>query len=297
MKKKILSLALAALLAFSVSGCGKKIRTELPMENIRSMMINAYGDLYLLTDLGIRYYALSSDKEVDYIYSSDELSEAELDMIIDGEEIVYSGLKVERIMAAGEDGVTMAGRYMNNTAGHDRDLFVLQDAADLNYGAAYFSETERDSKAKTSVLNGMGITDNAVYFKLNRAIPNKSRYDSGISCFFNGTISAFEVPDDVTGAVEKEGKVYFLTENKNEVKIVADGETVMTFDRAQIADAFVSGGSIYAVYKSGKVTKWDVGGEETEFMDLGTKLGNVNDAVLWDGQLYWFDKDGVKTVK
>lgn len=296
LKKKIPLFGLALLTALSMTGCGKKIQTELPMENIQSMITNAYGDLYLLTDNGIRYYALTGDKEVDYIHGSDELSEAEINWIDRGEEVSYSGLKIDRLMAAGEDGVTMLGRYMNNNSGRNSDLYVIQDAADLNYGAGYQIEIERASKAKTSVLNGACVTSGGVYLKLNRAAERFPKFSDGISVSFDGAVSAYPMPDDVTAAVQRDGKMYFLTENKIEIAVISDGEALQTFDRAGVADAFVSGGEIYIVYKSGRVTKWSEGGEE-DFMDLGTKLGDVNDALLIDGQLYWFDAEGVKTAK
>lgn len=298
MKKKAISLISALLLLFSMAGCGKKIKTELAMENIESMTVNAYGDFYILTDLGIRYYALSTDKEVDYIYGSDELNEAEFIFQKNGEEVTYSSFKIDLLMPAGDDGVTMVGRYMTNTAGRDSDLYVLQDAADLNYGAAYFAEITRDSEAKTPVLNGVGATDGGIYFKLNRSVVDRGdRYDNGISYSYMGSIEPYDVPDNVTAAVGSGSDVYFLVESKDEVKIVCNSQDVLTYDPALVADAFVSDKSFYAVYKSGRVTKWDIGGEETDFTDLGTKVSDVNGSVLWDGQLYWFDKDGIKTVK
>ncbi len=297
MKKRLAAFLIISLAVFSMTGCKAKIKTELPMKNIHSMMVNGYGDLYLLTDDGIRYYALSGDKEVDYIYGKDEISEAEFTWIDNGEKVTYGGFKIERLIAAGDDGVTMAGRYMTNTAGRDNDLFVLQDAADLNVGAGFFDEIQRDEEASGPVLNGIGIVETGMYFKLNRPYSEDKKLDNGTRFLYYGSIEPFDVPDSVTGAAEKDDSIYFLVENKKEAKIVCGGQTVLEYPREELADAFVSKNAFYAVYKNGKVTKWTIGGEETKYKDLGVSIGKINDTLIWDGQLYWFDKEGVKTVK
>ncbi len=297
MKKRLLAIFMAAFALFSLSACGKsRIKTELPMENIQSMMVNGYGDLYLLTDTGIRYYAMSTDKEVDYIYGKDEINEAQFQWEEGGETISYGSLKIDKLLSAGEEGVTIIGRYMTNTSGRDSDLFVVQDVADLNVTAALFREIKRE-ESKTPVINGIGASENGMYYKLNRSDVRSDNYNKGVSLQYSGIITAFDVPDDVTGAVEKEDQVYFLIENRSEAKILSNGEEVFSFDKGALADAFVSGGAVYAAYKDGRVTRWTVNGGEEEFKDFGVSLNNLNDTFLWEDRLYWFDKEGVKTVK
>ncbi len=294
MKKNIALLLLAALLACAATGCKSKIRTEIPMENIRAMICTGEGDVFILSDLGLRRYNLSSDKELSYIYDGEELTEAELDIYKGSDEIVYSGLYVDRMMASGENGVVLFGKYMSNSLGRDEDLFVIQDAADLNFGAGYFTPME---KSGDDFLSGASIDDSGIYFKLNYAIENGTGYEDGIKYNYAGQVYPYAMPDGVTGSIAKDGdgdESWFLVETKKTVEITDGKEILKSYDRSKVADAFVDSGNVYVIYKSGAVTVTDTTGSEEAFMELKGTVSKANDAFLYDGKLYWFDGDGVK---
>ncbi len=302
MKKRILTIALAMLCALGVSGCKKKnsdkFLVKLPMENILSMACDGLGNVYLLSDKGLRLYAMSGDEYVDYIYDSEDFSDALFKWNDNGEKVTYKCLVPEQLFAVGEDGVTIMGRYTANENGRESDLFVLQDVVDFGEGqSAYLAEIKRDYKTKTPVVNGIGVTSDGVYFKLNRDFVEKERFDNGVKYMLYGQISACDVPDNVIGAVGTEDNLYFVTENVDGVQVLHDGKAVKDFDGDDHAAVFVSGGAVYAVSKDGVIKKWTTDGKEEKFADLGVALDDINDPFIWDGKLYWYDSEGLKTTK
>lgn len=298
MKKKIAAVLLAAVLACSAAGCKSKIKTEIPMTGIKAMMCTGEGDIFLLSDLGLRRYSLSSDKELVYIYDNDDIVNSELDIFKDGDDIVYSNFYADRLLPSGDTGVVMFGKYMSNSLGRSEDLFVIQDAADLNYAAAYFTPMD---KSGDDFLNGASIDDNGIYFKLNSKIENGDGYEVGIKYHYTGQVMPYSMPDGVTGSIPKsdseDGESWFLVETKSVVEITDGDEVLKSYERSKVADAFVDGGSVYVLYKSGKVTVTDVSGAETDFMTLNGSVSKANDTFIYDGVLYWFDSEGVKTGK
>lgn len=296
MKKKFVSLLLAALLLFALTGCKGKFKTELPMQNIKSMICTGEGDVFLLSDLGLRRYNLSSDKDVVYIYNTEDLADAVFDLYKNGTHVKYTGIYIDRLLPQGDTGVVMAAKYTENDLGWDDELFVLQDAADLNFSAAYFTGIE---KSDSGFLNGVAADSSGLYFKLNAPVEEGVEYYDGIKYNFFGQTYPYAMPDGVTGAIKTGGEdddtSCFLVETKTSVGLT-DGETVIkTFNRSKVADAFVSGDSVYVIYKDGQVTKTGVDGNEEDFMKLSGSVSNVNDAFLYEDELYWFDKEGIKT--
>ncbi len=308
MKNKVRSLLiLMAVFAAALSGCKISIgssasENEVPMENIVSMAVDNAGTLYILSGSGLESYALSGDKKLDTVFDSQELAEAELKINNLGNNVAYSGFIPEKLIANGDGGLQFVGRYSANDAGLEEDMFVVQDISEMNYTAAYFNDIERDYAAGGPVLNGIGVTENGLYIRLNRAYTRRHALDGGVSCKYLGVTEAFPVPENVVGALETgdDGEiVHFLINDGDGCRLERDGETEAVFDRAPVADAFAQDGKVYAVYTDGIVTEYSVGGEEKEYADLRTGLaaGDVNDAFIWDGQLYWFDSEGVRTIK
>ena len=298
MKKSLIALLLTAILALTASGCGKKgISTEMTAQNITSMAIDGQGTVYLLSDTGLRSYKLSGDKNVEYVFDSDDLAEAEFKLINkDGETITYSAFTPERIISNGETGLQFLGYYRANDLSHDNDLFVVQDIADMNFTAAYYGDISRDYAAKTPVVNGVGVTDTGIYFKLNRQNLEIAALDDGVHFWYDGLTTAYDVPDNLIGAFDigedDEEQVYFLIGNGNKATVVSGDETLAEF--SGIANAFADVDSIYVIYKNGKITNWTPEAGEKDFADLKTKLTEVKDPFIWDGTIYWFDKEGVK---
>ncbi len=302
MKKRILAMALAMLCALGASGCKKKnsdkFLVKLPMENILSMACDGLGNVYLLSDKGLRLYAMSGNEYVDYIYDSDDFNDALFEWNDNGKDVTYKGFAPERLIAVGEDGMTIVGRYTANENGRKSDLFVLQDAADFAEGrSGYLEEIKRDYKAKTPVVNGIGVTSDGIYFKLNRGFADKERYDNGVKYMLYGQVSPCDVPDNVIGAVGTEDDLYFVTENEGGTQVLHDGKEVKSFDKESFAAVFVNGGAVYSVSKDGVIKKWTADGKEKKFADLGVTFDDVNDPFIWDGKLYWYDSEGLKTTK
>ncbi len=303
MKKRLIGVITLGIMIFSLSscsGCGKgSAATELPLEGIRSMIATEAGDMYLLTDKGLIRYALSSDKKRETIYDSADLQNAKFEWIDRGQDITYSDIYIDRLMSLGEDGVNMVAKYTNNNGGRTTELFVLQDAFDLNYSAGHFTEIEKEGEG--SFLNGAAATSSGVFYKLNRRDIDGDKYDNGSFFSFTGSVEPFDMPDDVTGAVRAKDndtiRTIFLVENSGKAQLVENGEVIKDFDRSQVADVFVDDGSFYVIYKNGKVTKADALGKESGYTNLKCKVSDVNDALIYDGKIYWYDKTGVRTGK
>ena len=295
MKKRIIAILLLALLAISAAGCKSKIKTELPMKNIKSMISTEKGNLFLLTDEGLIRYHLSTDRRLVTIYSDDELTNAEFNWIDSSEEVTYTGLYIDRLLAVGSDGITFVGKYMNNTLGRNRDLFVLQDAADLGFSAGYFTELQ---KSKANFVSGICADNKGIFFRLNVDGADGRNFKDGQRFNFLGQSYPAKVPDGAAGVILRdndEEKAVFLIETNKKLELV-DGETVVkSYDRNGVADAFVDDDSVYAIYKDGHVTKTDIDGNEQNFLKLAGTVSEAHDALFVDGDLYWFDKDGVKT--
>ncbi|MCH5187543.1 MAG: hypothetical protein J1F63_04015 [Oscillospiraceae bacterium] len=294
MKKRLIALILIGLLAVSASGCRSKIRTELATTGIKSMISNEYGDIFLLDDSGLRCYNLSTDKSVETIHTSSDFSNARFEWIYNGIEITYSGLYVEQLMAADKDGVIMVGRYLTNSLGRDSEMFVFQDAADLGIGAGYFTEVE---KPDGNIVNGVSADDGGELFKLTANGVRGHDYTTGSRLTGSGQVKAYPMPDGVTGSIYivSDQKTLMLVETDDVVELT-DGETaVKTYERKNVADAFVKGDSVYVIYKDGRVTETSTDGKEKDFMKLADKVSEVHDALLYDGELYWFDDEGIKT--
>lgn len=295
MKKRLAALLLVGLLALSASGCRGKIRTELPSEGLKAMISNRSGDLFLLDDYGLRRYNLSTDKKVEYIHSAEDFTDAHLDLTDRGEDITYTGLYIEKLLAANEEDVIMVGRYLNNNRGRDADMFVLQDASDLNLGAGFFAEVE---KGEGNIVNGVSSDENGFLFKLTVDGSRGHDYKSGSRFNYVGQNYVFPLPDGVTGSMLNGGEenLRLLVETDGKVELTdAEGNTVKAFDRSAVADAFVDGNSLYVIYKNGRVTETSPDGEEKDFMTLKGRVPEAHDALFCDGELYWFDDEGVKT--
>lgn len=297
MKKSLIAIFLIAALAISAVGCGKKtVSTEMSVKNIVSLTVDGQGTVYLLSDTGLRYYTLSGDKNIEYIFDSDDLAEATFKLNDRGEILTYSAFLPEKIIANGETGLQFVGCYRVNDAGRDSDLFVVQDILDMNYTAAYYADVQKGSGSGAPIIGGLGVTDKGIYLKLTQPYVDDERFNDGVSFGFDGFISAYAMPDKVVGAIETgegdEAQVYFLTLDKDKAAVISNDETVAGFK--DVANAFVNGGSVYVMYKNGKITNWTPGGEETDFADLKTRLSHVNDPFIWEGTIYWFDEDGVK---
>lgn len=296
-KKKIALICLAVLAAvliavLSITGRGNKIKTELPMKNIKSMVCTEMGDMFILSDEGLRRYDLGGDKKLEYIYDKNDLSEAVFEWNNNGEDIVYTGLYIDRLMAQGPDGLTMIGKYVSNDLGKNTDLFVLQDAADLNYSAAFFTEI---NETDGDFVNGAATDGYEIYYKLNVEDPELA---AGYKFGLIGQNVPYDLPDGISGAIapkEIERPICFLRETSEIVELVEGDSVIISYPRSEVADAFVSGDSVYVIYKDGRVTKTGLDGEEKEFKKLKDKVSTARDSVLYDGELYWVDNDGVKT--
>lgn len=300
MKKSLIALLLTAALAFTAAGCGKKsMSTEMTVQNILSMAVDGQGTVYLLTDLGLRSYNLSGDGKTEYVFDSEDLAEAKFKLNDRGDLLSYSAFTPESIISNGETGLQFLGYYRANDGDRDNDLFVVQDILDMNYTAAYYCDIARDYAAKTPVVNGVGVTGTSIFLKLNRQILDGAAHDNGFRFRYDGLTTAYEVPDNMIGAFEigeeEDEQVYFLTLSGDSAAIVSGGETIAEF--STVANAFADGESVYVIYKDGKITTWTPDGGEKTFADLKTKLRSVNDPFIWDGAIYWFDKEGIKKSK
>lgn len=302
MKKKAViitvcvALVLAALAAALFAALPRGIKTELPAEGMRSMISAGDGTVFFLSDEGLIRYNLADDKKLINIYDANELADAVFELEYNGADITYSDLKIDRLVLAGVDGVTMVGKYAKNSLGRDAEMFVLQDAADLGYSAGYYTEVEKSD----DTVNGAAAYAFGMYFKLNALGSRGHDYTKGNRFTFLGQSTAFPMPDGVTGVIvaadDKDGEnPLFLVETDDKVELTDGEAAVRSFDRSRVADAFVDGGKVYAVYKEGVVTATGADGEETVYAELPMKVADVNDAQFIDGKLYWFDKEGIKT--
>lgn len=303
LKLFILALLTLALAAGPVTGCKRtSTSVEISAGDIRSMAVDGQGTVYLLSVRGLQAYALSGDKRLEYVFDTKELSSAQFEWRDSGERLVYRDFQPERLIADGETGLQFLGRYMTNDAGRDSDLFVVQDILDMNYTAAYFGEIERDYKAGTPIVNGVGVTKSGVYLKLNRPYVGRDKYNDGTNFWFNGLVEARTLPDGVIGAVgqaeDLEENVWFLTEDGEGYKIL-DGENKVLKEYAAVdaAGAFSDTESFYVIFSDGRVVRWTPEEGEKDFKDLGVKIEEARDPFIWDGQIYWLDGEGVKTVK
>ncbi len=305
MKHKVkLLLVLSAALALALSGCkisiGKTATlTEVSLPGIRSMAVYEGGVLYMLTDSELKRYDLDGDKKLEQVYDAQELSEAELNLTIDDEKLVYGGFIPELIFTDDVLGVSFAGRYTVNDGGRDGDIFVLQGTEVLGKYASYYNEISRDYGADSPIVNGLAVNGAGTYLKLNRSYLQHKSFDEGLSIASYGLVSPRAMPDNVIGALEPEeegGDVTYLVRDGESFRLEQGGQDVYSFDGA--AAAFVQDAKVYAVYPDGVVKEYSDGGEK-ELMDLSVTLkpGSVGDPFLWDGQLYWFDEEGVKTAK
>lgn len=301
MKKRFISAVMVLLIIFSFCSCSSKVKTELAIKGIRSMTADVNGNVYLMTEKGLQFYLLSGDKSLeilyynDVVYDKEGLAEAKLDWVKNGEELTYSDIYVDRLRCIGDDGITMVGKYTSNNVGHPNELFVIQDAFDLNFSAAYFVEMEKEG-AK-NFINGFADTVNGIYFKLNRQADDGERYIGGTYFAYNGSVMPINMPDSVTDAIETDDGTVFLVESKDKVELNNGEKTIKSFERKKIADAFVQDNDLYIIYKDGNVTKADSEGNESKFLKLKGKISDVNDAFIYDGNLYWYDKSGIKTSK
>ena len=302
MKKRVAIIAviaaavLAALAAALFAFLPRGIRTELPAEGIRSMISAGDGTVFFLSGEGLIRYNLSGDKKLINVYDAKELADATFEVDYNGADITYSDLQIDRLVLVADDGVTMVGKYAKNSLGRDADMFVLQDAADLGFSAGYYTEVERSD----SLVNGVAAYEYGMYFKLGANGTNGHVYTDGSRFVFIGHTEDAPMPDGVTGVITDEGdaaaeRPLFLVETRAAVELTDGSSAVHSFDRARVADAFVDGGKVYAVYKDGAVTVTGADGKETAFAELPMKVNDVNDAQFIDGRLYWFDKEGIKT--
>lgn len=299
--KSLLILTLSA--ALILSGCKISIGkatdlTEVSMTGITSMAADQAGNLYILSDEGLSSYALSGDKKLTLIWDAAEISEAAFNLNMNGEDIEFGGFIPEFLYSDCYGLVSFAGRYSANDAGRDRDLFVLQGTEELNSTAMYYDEIDREYGAKTPAVNGIAVTDGDTYLKLNRHHSDHGSLDGGLCMAFGGAVSACPMPDGTVGALAPagdDGEVTFLV-NDGGFCLERGGETVYAFDGA--ISAFVQDGKAYAVYADGRVNEYD-GGKEKELLDMNMSLKpeNVGCPFLWDGKLYWFDGEGVKTAR
>ena len=294
MRKTIAIILTAVLMVVSMTGCIKTkadgAATELSMKGIRSMAVDGHGTVYLLTDDGLRKYTLSGDKKLDYAFDSSDMDEAKFSWIDRGEKVEYSDFQPESLIANGETGLQFLAVYRSNDLGRDSNLFVVQDILDMNYSAAYFNEIE---SGDPPTVNGIGVTEKGLFIKLNRPYTERHGFDGGVHFEYNGYISAIEMPDGVIGAMEAENEVFFLTKNN---EIISGDEVVFSFE-GNVVTAFVSGDGAYAIYPDGKVIKWTAAAGQESFAELGIEISEAGDPFIWDGNLYWYDKDGVKAAK
>ncbi len=306
LKLFILAALVTALAAASLSGCkksdGKKgVTTLIPGEDISSMAVDGQGKLYILTDEGLKSYALAGDRRLELEFDSDDIAQAEFKWNDSGDMVVFSSFKPERVIANGDTGLQFLGRYIANDGGREADLFVIQDIADMNYSAAYFSEIQREYGAKTPTVNGVGVTKSGIYFKLNRPNVDRPNYDKGANIWFDGHLTSYDVPDGVVGAIGKtedlKEEVWFLTKDGDGYAVTDGAKNVLKkYDGEKAAGAFSDTESFYIIYKTGKVVRWTPEDGEKSFADLGVKLDEVRDPFVWDGQIYWLDGEGVKTA-
>lgn len=301
MKKRLICAFLVLVTVLSLCACSGKTGTELAVKGIRSMTADNIGNVYLLTDNGLKFYLLSGDKSLkhlyynDVVYDKEGFAEAKLDWIKNGKEITYSDLYVDRLRCIGEDGITMIGKYTSNNSGLTKELFVIQDAFDMNFSAAYL--LEMDKEGSKNFINGIADTENGIYFKLNRSCEDGEQYDDGTFFSYTGTVSPKKMPDNVTDAVETDNGCLFLVESKKKLELNDGEKTVKAFDRSKIADAFVQDNTVYLLYKDGTVTVADENGNESVFMKVKGKISSANDTFIYDKTLYWFDKSGIKYAK
>ena len=115
------------------------------------------------------------------------------------------------------------------------------------------------------------------------------------------------MPDGVIGAVGKTAgdeedetareEVWFLTRGDDGFAVLDGEKTVIAeYGADQTAAAFSDGKSFYIIRKNGSVLQCTPDGGEENFADLGVTLGEVRSPFIWDGQIYWLDGEGLKTV-